>query len=254
MLKKYLLLFPLLFVIPEALAQVSIQNDQKYVGDDSALHIVGEVYNGLTVPLNQIEVKVTLYSSNNQKIDVIKTAPLLNTIMPEMKAPFDLVIVGEKAKNVDRYSLGVDYKVSYPKNQVIEITSSEYNRDKFDNVVISGKVANRGDITANTVVVVATLYDLNGNVVAASKTHAAPDYLRTADEMFFFVTIPDKSQASKAIDFTLVAESEEYTAVPEFPVGSIILLASSVSAYVLFTKYSGRLAANLVAATNPTSL
>jgi len=252
-LKKYLLLFPLLFAIPEALAQVSIQNDQKYVGDDSALHIVGEVYNGLAVPLNQIEVKVTLYSSNNQKIDVIKTTPLLNTIMPEMKAPFDLVIVGKNAKNVDGYSLDVDYMVSYPKNQVIEITSSEYNRDKFDNTVISGKVANRGDITANTVVVVATLYDLDGNVVAVSKAHAEPDYLRTNDEMFFFVTIPDKSQASKAVDFALVAESEEYTAVPEFPLGSIILLASSVSAYILFTKYSSRFVGNIIAATNPGS-
>ena len=59
-LKKYLLLLPLLLVIPEACAQVSIQNDQKYIGDDAALHIVGEIYNGFTAPLNQIEVKVAL--------------------------------------------------------------------------------------------------------------------------------------------------------------------------------------------------
>ena len=252
-LKKYLLLLPLLLVTPEVLAQVSIQNDQKYIGDDDALHIVGEIYNGLNVPLNQIEVKITLYSSNNQKVDETSTRPLLNTIMPGMKAPFDLVIVGKNAKNVDGYSLDVDYMVSYPKNQVIEITSSEYNRDKFDNAVISGMVVNRGDITANTVVVVATLYDLNGNVVAVSKTHAEPDYLRTNDEMFFFVTIPDKSQASKAVDFALAVESEEYTAVPEFPLGSIILLASSVSAYILFTKYSSRFVGNIIAATNPSS-
>ncbi len=237
-----------MLVTPEALAQVSIQNDQKYVGDDDALHIVGEIYNGLTVPLNQIEVKVVLYSSNNQKVDEIITTPLLNTIMPGMKAPFDLVMVGESAKNVDGYSLDVDYMISYPKSQVIEITSSEYNRDKFDNAVISGKVANRGDITANTVVVVATLYDIDGNVVAVSKAHAAPDYLRTDDEMFFFVTIPDKLQASKVVYYALVAESEEYTAVPEFPVGSVILLASSVSAYILFTKYSSRFIGNIIAA------
>lgn len=250
-LKKYLLLLPLLLVIPEAWAQVSIQNDQKYIGDDAALHIVGEIYNGFTAPLNQIEVKVALYSSNNQKVDEISTTPLLNTIMPGMKAPFDLVITGENAKNVDSYLLDVNYMMSYPKNQVIEITSSEYNHDKFDNAVISGKVANRGDITANTVVVVATLYDLDGNVVAVSKTHAEPDYLRTNDEMFFFVTIPDKAQASKAVDFALAAESEEYSAVPEFPLGSIILLASSVSAYILFTKYSSRFVGNIIAATSP---
>lgn len=249
--KKYFLLLPLLFVIPQAYAQVSIQNDQKYVGDDDSLHIVGEIYNGLTVPLNQIEVKVSLYSSDGQKVEVINTEPLLNTVMPNMKSPFDLVVIDEKAKNVDSYSLDVDYKISYPKNQVIEIISSEYNHDKLGNAVISGKVANRGDITANTVVVVATLYDVNGNVVAVSKTNAEPDYLQTNDERFFFVTIPDKSQANKAVDFTLAAESEEYSAVPEFPLGSIILLASSVSAYILFTKYSNRLVSSIVAATNP---
>ncbi|MBM3895908.1 MAG: DUF3426 domain-containing protein [Thaumarchaeota archaeon] len=249
-LKKYLLLLPLLLVTPEVFAQVSIQNDQKYIGDDEALHIVGEIYNGLEVPLNQIQVKVVLYSSDNQKVDEITTTPLLNTIMPEMKAPFDLVITGKNARNVDSYSLDIDYKMSYPKNQVIEITSSEYSRDKLDNTVISGKVANRGDITANTVVVVATLYDLDGNVVAVSKAHAEPDYLRTNDEMFFFVTIPDKSQASKGVNYALVAESEEYAAVPEFPLGSVILLASSVSAYILFTKYSSRFVGNIIAATN----
>lgn len=239
-----------MLVTPEAFAQVSIQNDQKYVGDDGALHIVGEIHNGLSVPLNQLEVKVALYSSNNQKVDEISTTPLLNIIMPGMKAPFDLVIVGENAKKAHSYSFDVDYTISYPKNQVIEITSSEYNRDKFDNAVISGKVANRGDITANTVVVVATLYDIDGNVVAVSKARAEPDYLRTNDEMFFFVTIPDKLQVGKVADYALVAESEEYTAVPEFPVGSVILLASSVSAYILFTKYSSRFVGNIIAATN----
>jgi len=71
--------------------------------------------------------------------------------------------------------------------------------------------------------------------------------------MFFFVTIPDKAQASKAVDFALAAESEEYSAVPEFPLGSIILLASSVSTYILFTKYSSRFVGNIIAATNPGS-
>ena len=51
--------------------------------------------------------------------------------------------------------------------------------------MITGTIANKGEITANTVIVVATLYDKTGNVAGVSKTHVEPDYLRANDESFF---------------------------------------------------------------------
>jgi hypothetical protein len=51
-------------------------------------------------------------------------------------------------------------------------------------------------------------------------------------------------------DYTIVAESEEYAAVPEFPVGSLVLLATSVSAYIGITRYSNKIITNLISATN----
>jgi len=38
------------------------------------------------------------------------------------------------------------------------------------------------------------------------------------------------------VDYSLVAESEEYTAVPEIPLGSGVLLVASLSAYIALTK------------------
>jgi hypothetical protein len=171
--------------------------------------------------------------------------------MPGMKGPFDIIILGEKTKLIDNYSLELDYKITDPKNQVIEITTSKINRDNLDNLFITGTVANQGEITANTVTVVATLYDRDGKVVAVSKTHTEPDYLRASDETFFLVSLPDKFQANEVVDYTLVAESEEYAPVPEFPLGTLLLLASSVSVYILFTRYSSRVITNLVSASNP---
>jgi len=72
---------------------------------------------------------------------------------------------------------------------------------------------------------------------------------REEDYFRIFVQIPDKSQLNPIIDYSIVAQSEEYTAVPEFPLGSMILLASSVSAYVILTRYSSRVITNLVSAT-----
>lgn len=246
--KKFLLLVLPLTVFSSAWAEISIQNDQQYYGDDGTLHIVGEIENKFNAPINQIEIHAKLFS-NGVLIDTVNSASILNTIMPEMKGPFDILVIGEMAKQVDGYSLEISYKITEPKNQVIDITSSDFSRDNSDNLVITGTVANHGDITANTIVVVATLYDRDGKVAAVSKTHVEPDYLGSDDQSFFFVTVPDKSQSNSIVDYTVVAESEEYTAVPEFPLGSMIFLATSVSAYVILTRYSSRVTANLVSAT-----
>ena len=235
--------------LPYAWGEISIHNDQQYLGDDGALHIVGEIQNNFNVPLNQIEVQAKLFS-NGILIDTVKTSSMLNTIMPQMKGPFDFVILGNDAKGIDKYSLEINYKLTESKNQVIDIVKSDFSIDNSNNLVITGTVANRGDVTANTVVVVATLYDRNGNVAAVSKTHVEPDYLRADDEAFFFVAVPDKTQSNFVVGYSLVAESEEYTAVPEFPFGSMMLLVSSVSAYVGLTRYSSRVIVNLVSVTS----
>lgn len=249
LLKKFLLFVLPLLGLPCAWGELSIQNDQQYFGDDGTLHIVGEIQNNFNVPLNQIEVHAKLFS-NGVLIDTVKTSSILNTIMPQMKGPFDIVVLGNNAKDIDEYSLEINYKLSEPKNQVIDIIKSDFSIDNSNNLVITGTVANRGDITANTVVVVATLYDKNGNVAAVSKTHVEPDYLRADDKAFFFVSVPDKIQSNFVVDYSLVAESEEYTAVPEFPFGSMMLLVSTVSAYVGLTRYSSKAIANLVSATS----
>ncbi len=243
------MIFPLIG-FSSAWGEISIQNDQQFFGDDGSLHIVGEIKNNFDAPINQIKIDAALYS-NGILVDTLKTSPMLNTVMPEMKNPFDIVITGNAARDIDEYSLSVSYKITEPKSQVIDITTSDFSRDNFNNLMITGTVANKGEITANTIVVVATLYDKNGNVAGVSKTHVEPDYLRANDESFFFIPVPDKIQSIPIVDYSIAAESEEFTAVPEFPFGSMILLASSVSVYVALTRYSSKVIGNLVFAVNP---
>jgi len=237
-------------LMPLAFGEVSIQNDQQYIGDDGALHIVGEIKNNLESPLNQINIHVTLFDENKQLIAIEETSSLVNIIMPGMKGPFDLVLTNSDAKKTKSYTLELDYKISHPKNQVIDISESELSRDNHNNLIITGIVTNKGDITANTVAVIATLYDKEGNVAAVSRIHPEPDYLRVDDTAFFVVVIPDKIQTSEINDYTLIAESEEFAAVPEFPVGALVLLVGSLSVYIGITRYSGRIITNLISATN----
>lgn len=249
--KYFVILFALSFVIPSTFAQVSIQNDQHYIGDDGVFHVVGEIQNSLDSPLNQVNVFVTLYDENNNIVVTKETRSLVNIIMPEMRGPFDFIFADIKPEQIQSYSLDFDYSISEPKGQVISITSSKLSRDNYNNLIISGTVENNGETTANTIAVIATLYDKYGNVASVSRIHPEPDYLSSDEDTFFVISVLDKNQISEITDYTIVAESEEYAAVPEFPFGSLVLLASSVSAYIGVTRYSNRIIANLISATNP---
>jgi len=45
----------------------------------------------------------------------------------------------------------------------------------------------------------------------------------------------------EVVNYTIVAESDEYAAVPEFPLGSGALLIISVSSYVVFSRNPERI-------------
>ena len=243
------LLILLIFVIPDVWAQIYIDNDHQYVGNDGVMHIVGEIINDSDKPLNQVSISATLYSGNDT-VHQASSETLTNVIMPGMKGVFDIMIF-ENIGQTDHYALDLDYKITQPKSQVIEITSSELIRGPLDNITIQGTIMNNGDATANMVEVTATLYDKHGNVIAVSQDRTEPDYLRASDESFFIVMIQDKLQANKVVDYSLIAESEEYTAVPEFPLGSGALLIASLSAYIVITKNPSMTTSSFTRILNP---
>ena len=226
--------------LPTVFGQM-VQNDQQYVGDDGVLHIVGEIVNDVDVPLGGTIVHITILDNNDEAILTKETNALVNTIMPGMKGPFDLILTDNQlseagiSKDEVAYMIELDYDFTIPKSQVIDVTESDLTRDRHNNLIISGTVTNGGEITANTVSVVATLYDDIGNVAAVARVHPEPDYLRAGESAFFLISIPDKVHAAEIGKYHLTAESEEYAAVPEFPASTIILLAATFLTYIVVT-------------------
>ena len=234
--KKLLFLIPLFLIAPIAYGEVSIQNDQKYVDSDGLLHIVGEIENNTSTPLNQIKISAILLDNNGNEVKSVVGETVSNIIMPEMKGAFDILIKNVSSESIDDYELNLDYRMSEPKNQVIEISSTTLTKDTSNNTVITGMLENKGDITANMIRVVATLYDRDGNVVTVSESYTKPDFLRAGDNSNFIIPIHEKSQSIHAVDYSISAESDEYVVVPEFPLGTGLLLIVSVSSYILFSK------------------
>ena len=229
-------LVSLSLVFSSAYAQVSIINDQDYVNEDGILHVVGEIANNTPVPLNQIVVTATFYDIHDKILGMMTADSILETIMPGQKSPFDLTYTNNIIPQIYRYSLDMKYKPAEHKTESLEILSSNAKRDMLDNFIISGTITNHDQRTANTIVVIATLYDKEGKVVATSKSYTESDYLKAGGITPFLVSLQDKSQSQKATNYSLLVESEEYTAVPEFPLGSGIILSLSVMSYVVLTK------------------
>ncbi|MBT7824172.1 MAG: DUF3426 domain-containing protein [Thaumarchaeota archaeon] len=239
--KKLIFLIPLLLLIQPAFGEIIVENDQTYIGNDGILHIVGEIKNDTKSPVNKIKIIATLMDGDGEVLDTINGKVLTNIIMPGMKGSFDIITHEKKIDNFFDYDLGFEYKLAAPKNQVIEIVSSEMKRDQLNNLIISGTIENNGDITANMINVVATLYDRNGKVLTVSKIQTQPDFLRAGEESHFLVPIYEKNQSLNVADYTIIAESDEYAAVPEFPLGSGALLVISVSSYVIFSRNPERI-------------
>ena len=235
--KKFIIAFiPFLLFLQPAFADVFIQNDQPYIDDDGTLHIVGEIENNTNVPLNQIKITAKLLDGDGFQIGQISGDTTTNVLMPGMNSGFDIIITGYDLHAITNYDLEFDYKITNPKNQAIEIISSELKQDSQGNLVISGMLENQGEITANMINVIATLYDRDGNVVTISNVRIQPDFLRSGDSTFFIVPIYEKSQSVFVVDYTLIAESDEYAVVPEFPLGSGALLIASVSSYIILSR------------------
>ena len=239
--KKLLFLLPLLLLIQPAFGEIIVQNDQMYIGNDGVLHIVGEIQNNSKSPLNKIEILALLTDENGNEIDKIDGKIMSNILMPGMKGSFD-IITNEKNLNENfSYQLDFEYKLAAPKSQVIDIVSSELTRDQLNNVVISGTIENNGEITANMINVIATLYDRDGKVLTMSKVQTQPDFLGVGEESHFVIPIYEKNQSINAVDYTIIAESDEYAAVPEFPFGTGALLIISVFSYIVFSRNPERI-------------
>ena len=252
--KKLLCLLPLLLISQAAYAEVVIQNDQKYIDNDGLLHIVGEIENNTSAPLNQIKISALLIDGDGNEIKKIVGETVSNVVMPETKGAFDILIKNVRGDSINDYELNLDYTLAAPKNQVIEISSTVLTKDIHNNTVITGILENKGELTANMIRVVATLYDRDGNVVTVSETYTKPDFLRAGDNNNFIIPFHEKSQSIHAVEYSITAESDEYVAVPEFPLGTGVLLIISVSSYILFSRNPEKVVNIISNVTNPKKL
>jgi hypothetical protein len=216
----------------EAAGDVTIVSHSSFYTSLNTLYIVGEVENTGDVSTEFTKVTATLYDSEDAVIDTTVGYATLDILPPGRKSPFYIMILEDDgALDVDHYSLTVSWSdADEEKESVLEILSSSSDTDALDFLHVTGEIKNTGSATANEVMVSATFYDSEGTVVGRDWEYAEPENLSPDQTGTFDVELIYSGQIAKVASYSLTAESQEYSLVPEFPTWASLVAAVAVVA------------------------
>jgi hypothetical protein len=232
-----------LFAIPHVAAAPSavIQNDSAFISSLGWYNIVGEVKNTGNVTLQYIYATATLKDSAGIVVDSVQGAATVTYLPPNEKAPFEITDSDPaKSARVASYTLRLSYAPidtnPHPFNLIVQNVGSSKNNLGWLEIV--GEVNNTGSSNSEFTRVIGTFYDSQGKVVDTGYTFTSPPTIGRAsaghsnNTNSFKLTVTDKGQIPKITTWALIAESDQYTSLPEFP-WPIIALATVLSFAVI---------------------
>jgi hypothetical protein len=220
------LFFPLIItgsVSPQS--KFVMQNTSSFIDDDKIIHLYGELKNNTNRTQTNIVVNATFYDSHGKLLNEFERAIELRTLNPGGISPFEILYTDPKTSDsVSRFELSAAGTGVELKSRELSVSSDNSRLDLYGFYYINGKVVNKGSYTASNSMVVATLYDKDGKVVAIGRAQTEPVNITSQSEAAFGIAVTDKAQTHKVKRFTLIADSDEYLTVPEFSVLSLSLL------------------------------
>jgi len=206
----------------KATPDVEILSNTKYLDSFGYYHVVGEVQNVGDQAVNFVEIEAIFYDSNDFIVDVIFTSTMLDILLVNRKSPFDIVLLdATQSALVDHYTLSVRLSLSSPIPVGLEILTHSSYLDEDEYMHIVGEIKNIATEKAHQVKVIATYYDVAGDVVAAMLTYLDPiqSDLESGETEPFEILLSDEDRTPYVNTYELTAESSEYASLvgePEF--------------------------------------
>jgi hypothetical protein len=205
--------------------QVMVVNDNHYFDEKGFFHLVGEVRNESDGFIS-VEVSAQIFDSNNNRIST-EQATIPFSLSPKKLAPFEMITLHPALRDSFssyRFDLKAEEVDEKPYNLVINSQQNFTDHRNFYRV--TGEVSNISAEQTTLVRVVGAFYDERGKVIAVGQEIAetmAPNSTHT------FEILVEGDLAASIKNYNLLAESEEYTSVPEFETAIIVLFSSLIS-------------------------
>jgi hypothetical protein len=176
------------------------------------LHIVGQLQNNFTFPIQFVQITGTVYDSNHQLVATSDTYTDMDVLNPGAKSGFDILFTNVPT-GASSYAVSASYQqASAPKPQALSISVGHQNIDSINAYHLLGEVTNQGNNTATFVKVSAVLFDANHRIIDVVNTFTSPNNLQPGQTAPF--DLQSLSPNARQIKFASInAQSEEYSLI-----------------------------------------
>lgn len=164
-------------------------------------------------------------------------------VPPGEKIPFSFTAL-DALENLQNIHLEFKVERAEPKEVLLEIccVSVEKISGPYGGVEIKGKVINKSTQLTNVDSVFVSIYDKNGSILDSTGSTVVGSFLspsQTQSDGGEFQVFLDENpeNAEKFSSYRIIAESEEYTSVPEFSSLVLIILGISISVVLFYNKF-----------------
>jgi len=165
--------------------------------------------------MKDVLIKASFYDKAGNLIDQFGREPALQVINAGESSPFEILYIDQKTiDSVANFTLSATGQAAEANEKQLKILSANSRLDLFGTYFVNALARNDGQENATNAVMVATLYDKDGRVIAVGKAQAeaspgSSDML-PGTEAAFGVAITEKLQTYKTARYSLVAESDQY--------------------------------------------
>lgn len=195
----------------------SFYNVYSYVDETKILHVLGEVENNSGKVAKEILVTGAFYDSNGNPIGRYTRTAEFQVSRSGESSPFEILFLNQNASaRVANFTLSATATLgAEPKDPQLKILSSNSRLDLLGTFYVNALARNDGNQTATNTLLIATMYDKDGKVIAIGRA-LAEAVQGSADvppgsEAAFGVVVTEKSQTYKAVKYALEMDSDQYS-------------------------------------------
>ena len=194
---------------------IEVNHVSTYVDENRIMHVFGELKNIGNKSVTNVTIGATFFDSEDKIINEYKRSAELRTINPGFVSPFEILFIDQKNVNkIKDFKLNANGTEARTQPVDLQIKIDSYRQDILGFYYISGVIFNSGPASANNSIAIATLYDMDGRVIAIGRGLAEPKDISSNSGASFGLAIVDKLQTPKGDRYSVVADSDEYVSKP----------------------------------------
>jgi hypothetical protein len=200
---------------------IEIGKTSSFVDEDGIMHLYGEVKNVSNKPLANVVIKGSFYGNKGNLLNEFNRSAELSTISPGGVSPFEILYLDGKTVNeIKNFKLSsvanMEPSESKLKPVGLKIIPSNSRLDLFGFYYINGIVNDIANHNSTSTLIIATLYDKNGNVIAIGRGLTEPINITAGASAAFGLAVSEKLQTYKTAAYSIVADSNELSSAPTY--------------------------------------